>query len=81
MVGSDLDMETEWAAQFARSEIARLREALTMMTDDCEHLLNILEGKAEQEWNYDHQRERIARVRTALDAGKRHLRPALPSIS
>ncbi len=43
-------------------------EALKECADDCEHLLNILVGRAEQEWDYEYQVQRIARFRAALTA-------------
>jgi hypothetical protein len=43
-----------------------LHDALAMMVDDCEHLLDILEGRAEQKWGYEYQRQRIASARAAL---------------
>lgn len=42
-----------------------LLDALQTMTDDCEHLLNILERKSEQEWNYEYQIRRIKDARAA----------------
>lgn len=43
-----------------------LKHWLKELADDAEHLVNILERKAEQEWNYDYQRERIAEARRVL---------------
>ena len=47
----------------AIAELDALRADLGKMADDAEHLVNILEGKALQEWNYDYQREAIKRAR------------------
>lgn len=53
------------AALDAQSQLlAEAMEALEQMTEDCANLVNIIEGKAEQEWDYEYQRERITNART-----------------
>lgn len=42
-------------------------DAVAMLIYDCEHLLAILEGKAEEAWNYEYQRQRIASARDVLE--------------
>jgi hypothetical protein len=60
-----------------RCEIERLRVSLMEMTDDCEqlvtvceHLVDVLEGKAEQQWDYRYPREKIAVVRSHIERGR-----------
>lgn len=41
-------------------------EMLQKLADDAEHLVNILERKACEEWNYDYQRATIERARELI---------------
>jgi hypothetical protein len=41
---------------------------LRELAEGCEHLIDILEGKAEQEWNYEYLRARIAHAREVSTA-------------
>lgn len=47
-----------------------MRGGIKELADDAEHLVNILERKAEEEWNYEYQRRRIEIARQELDAMK-----------
>jgi hypothetical protein len=45
------------------------KEATTLLqelADGCEHLIDILEGKAEQEWSYEYLRAWITRAREVI---------------
>jgi hypothetical protein len=49
-----------------RQQVKTLIQQLRHTSDDCEHLVNVLEGKAEQDWDYKYQREKIAAARSRI---------------
>lgn len=48
------------------AQVQRLLAVAVMMIADCEHMLDILEGRAEEQWSYEHQRARIAQAKATL---------------
>lgn len=48
------------------AQVQRLRDVAVMMIAQCEHLLDILEYKAEEEWTYKPRRARIAQAKATL---------------